>query len=110
MNHPLDHNGYTFYQMRYQPDIDPQTERPTGRFLSVFQVATNPGRPIIYAGCLLVVLGTAVQFYMRAGVCDLFTAAARMERERAAAKARAAEAKAHEAAQNERRRARASLI
>jgi hypothetical protein len=68
MNHPLDHNGYSFYQIQYLPDIDPHTERPTGRFLSVFQVAINPGRPIIYAGCLLVVLGTFVQFYMRAGV------------------------------------------
>lgn len=86
MNHPLDHNGYTFYQMRYQPDIDPHTDRPTGRFLSVFQVATNPGRPIIYTGCLLVVLGTFVQFYMRAGV---FTDGGKKERERAAARARA---------------------
>ena len=77
MNHPLDHTGYTFYQMRYQPDIDPQTERPTGRFQSVFQVATNPGRPIIYGGCLLVVLGTFVQFYMRAGV---FTDGGKRER------------------------------
>ena len=82
MNHPLDHNGYTFYQMRYQPDIDPHTERPTGRFLSVFQVATNPGRPIIYTGCLLVVLGTFAQFYMRAGV---FTDGGKKERARAEA-------------------------
>jgi hypothetical protein len=68
MNHPLDHNGYSFYQIGYQSDIDPHTERPTGRFLSVFRVAKNPGRPIIYAGCLLVVLGTFVQFTVRAGV------------------------------------------
>jgi hypothetical protein len=95
MNHPLDHNGFTFYQMRYQPDIDPHTERPTGRFLSVFQVATNPGRPIIYGGCLLVVLGTFVQFYMRAGV---FTDGGNKQRDRAAARARAAETKAREAA------------
>ena len=66
-------------------DIDPHTDRPTGQFQSVFQVATNPGRPIIYAGCLLVVLGTFVQFYMRAGV---FTDGGKKERERAAAKAR----------------------
>jgi ResB-like family len=95
MNHPLDHNGFTFYQMRYQPDIDPHTERPTGRFQSVFQVATNPGRPIIYGGCLLVVLGTFVQFYMRAGV---FTDGGKKERDRAAARARAAETKAREVA------------
>jgi hypothetical protein len=87
MNHPLYHQGYTFYQSRYQPDIDPQTERPTGRFQSIFQVAINPGRPIIYGGCLLVVLGAFVQFYMRAG---LFTDGGKRERERAAAKTRAA--------------------
>ena len=84
MNHPLDHNGYTFYQMRYQPDIDPQTERPTGRFLSVFQVATNPGRSIIYTGCLLVVLGAFFQFYMRAGV---FTDGGKKERKRGRSRA-----------------------
>jgi hypothetical protein len=87
MNHPLYHRGYTFYQSRYQPDIDPHTERPTGRFQSIFQVASNPGRPIIYSGCLLVVFGAFVQFYMRAGI---FTDGGKRERERAAARARAA--------------------
>jgi hypothetical protein len=86
MNHPLDHRGYTFYQQRYSPDFD-DNMRPTGRFQSIFQVATNPGRPIIYTGCLLVVLGTFVQFYMRAGV---FTDGGKRERERAEARARAA--------------------
>jgi hypothetical protein len=94
MNHPTDHRGYTFYQSRYVTDFDPQTRRPTGRFQSVFQVATNPGRPIIYTGCLLIVLGTFAQFYMRAGV---FTDGGKKERDRAAARARAAETKAHEA-------------
>jgi len=90
MNHPLYHRGYTFYQSRYQPDIDPHTERPTGRFQSIFQVAINPGRPIIYAGCLLVVLGAFVQFYMRAGV---FTDGGKKERQRTAqAKDRATKA------------------
>ncbi len=91
MNHPLYHQGYTFYQSRYQPDFDPQ-ERPTGRFQSIFQVAINPGRPIIYGGCLLVVLGAFVQFYMRAG---LFTDGGKKERERGSrCKARAKATKA----------------
>jgi hypothetical protein len=94
MNHPLYHRGYTFYQSRYQPDIDPHTDRPTGRFQSIFQVAINPGRPIIYSGCLMVILGAFVQFYMRAGV---FTDGGKRERERAAAKASAKEQKAREA-------------
>jgi hypothetical protein len=95
MNHPMDHRGYTFYQIDYFTDVDRHTRRPTGRFRSVFQVATNPGRPIIYTGCLLIVLGTFVQFYMRAGV---FTDGGKKVRERAAARARGAETKAREAA------------
>jgi hypothetical protein len=84
MNHPLDHRGYTFYQSNYIRVRDPQTRQFTGQFQSVFQVAKNPGRPIIYAGCFLVVLGTFLQFYMRAGI---FTDGGKRERERAAAKA-----------------------
>ncbi len=85
MNHPLDHRGYTFYQSNYIPMKDPRTRQPTGQFQSVFQVAKNPGRPIIYAGCMLVVLGIFLQFYMRAGI---FTDGGKKEREQAAAKAR----------------------
>ena len=81
MNHPLDHNGYTFYQSNYIRVRDPRTGQFTGQFQSVFQVATNPGRPIIYSGCLLVVLGAFLQFYMRAGI---FTDGGKKERERAA--------------------------
>ena len=81
MNHPLDHRGYTFYQSNYIRVRDPHTRQFTGQFQSVFQVATNPGRPIIYAGCSLVVLGAFLQFYMRAGI---FTDGGKRERERAA--------------------------
>lgn len=83
MNHPMDYRGYTFYQMKYDAERLPDSFQTTGRFQSIFQVATNPGRPIIYTGCLLVVLGTFVQFYMRAGV---FTDGGKRERERAAAR------------------------
>ncbi len=83
MNHPLDHRGYTFYQSNYIRVRDPQTRQFTGQFQSVFQVAKNPGRPIIYAGCFLVVLGTFLQFYMRAGI---FTDGGKKERDRAAAR------------------------
>jgi hypothetical protein len=93
MNHPLYHRGYTFYQSRYMPEIDPHTNQSTGRFESVFQVAINPARPVIYAGCLMVVLGAFVQFYMRAGI---FTDGGKRERERVAAKARKRLAKLQE--------------
>ncbi|WP_165245275.1 cytochrome c biogenesis protein ResB [Paludisphaera soli] len=84
MNEPMTHRGYTFYQMRYSPIVDPRTNQRTGQFQSVFQVGSNPGRPIIYAGSLLIVLGTLLQFTMRAG---LFSDGGKRERERAAKKA-----------------------
>ncbi len=88
MNHPLDHQGYTFYQSNYIRVRDPHSGQFTGQFQSVFQVASNPGRPIIYAGCLLVVIGAFLQFYMRAGI---FTDGGKRER---AAKKKAADAPA----------------
>jgi hypothetical protein len=91
MNHPLDHRGFTFYQSNYIRMRDPHTGGFTGQFQSVFQVATNPGRPIIYAGCLLVVAGAFIQFYMRAGI---FTDGGKKERERTLAKRQARAKKA----------------
>ena len=84
MNEPMTHRGLTFYQMRYSPIVDTRTGRRTGEFQSVFQVGRNPGRPIIYLGSFLVVLGTFIQFYMRAGV---FSDGGRRERALAAKKA-----------------------
>jgi hypothetical protein len=91
MNEPMSHRGYTFYQSRYSPIMDPHTGQRTGQFQSVFQVGLDPGRPIKYAGCVLIVLGTFIQFYMRAGV---FTDGGKRERERAARKAQLATAAA----------------
>jgi hypothetical protein len=84
MNEPLTHKGYTFYQSSFIPEEDPRTGARTGRFQSVLQVGKNPGRRVMYAGCLCVVFGIFVQFYMRAGV---FSDGGKRERERAAAKA-----------------------
>ncbi len=91
MNHPLDHRGYTFYQSNYIRERDPRTHQFTGQFQSVFQVAANPGRPIIYSGCLLVVIGAFLQFYMRAGI---FTDGGKKEREKKAKAKESALAKA----------------
>jgi hypothetical protein len=86
MNNPLDHRGFTFYQSNYIRMRDPHTGGFTGQFQSVFQVATNPGRPVIYAGCVLIVAGAFLQFYMRAGI---FTDGGKKERQRALAKKQA---------------------
>lgn len=82
MNHPLTWRDYTFYQSSYDRVVDPQTGRPTGRLKSVFAVRYDPAWcwGTVYLGCLLVVTGTFVQFYMRAGV---FTDGGKKERERA---------------------------
>ena len=52
-----------------------------GQFQSIFQVATNPGRPIIYAGCVLVV----VRGISSSSTCgrEYFTDGGKKERERA---------------------------
>lgn len=68
MNEPLAWKNYTFYQSNYIPLEDPRTGRGTGQFMSIFQVRYDPVWGITYLGCLLVVLGVFVQFYMRAGV------------------------------------------
>jgi hypothetical protein len=83
MNQPLTWRDYTFYQSNYDRVRDPRTGRPTGQFMSIFQVRYDPAWcwGTVYLGCLLVVLGTFVQFYMRAGV---FTDGGKKERERAA--------------------------
>ena len=83
MNDPMTHRGFTFYQMRYSALQDPHTGQRTGQFQSVFQVGVDPGRPIKYAGCIILVLGIFTQFYMRAGV---FSDGGKKERERAARK------------------------
>lgn len=84
MNEPFSHRGFTFYQSRYSALQDPHTGQPTGQFQSVLQVGTDPARPVKYAGCIVIVMGIFVQFYMRAGV---FTDGGRRERESAARKA-----------------------
>jgi cytochrome c biogenesis protein ResB len=86
MNEPLSHRGYTFYQSSFIRHADPRTGVEDGQFQSVFQVATDPGRSIKYAGCIFIVLGAFVQFYMRAGI---FTDGGKRELERAKARARA---------------------
>lgn len=74
MNEPLTHRNYTFYQSSFDPPSD-----SSGQFISVFQVRYDPTWSIVYLGCLMVVIGTFLQFYMRAGI---FTDGGKRERER----------------------------
>jgi hypothetical protein len=85
MNVPMTWRDRTFYQSSYNRVFDSRG-RETGQFLSVFSVRYDPVWcwGTMYAGCLLVVLGTFLQFYMRAG---LFTDGGKSERLRAERKA-----------------------
>jgi hypothetical protein len=91
MNEPLTYRDYTFYQSNYDRVRDKATGRPTGQFMSIFQVRYDPDWcwGTVYLGCLLVCLGTFVQFYMRAG---LFTDGGKRERARAESRAAGAPA------------------
>jgi len=64
MNEPLQHGGVTLYQTAFRPEVDGQG-RPTGRQLSVFTAATDPGRVAKYLGSLLLVAGIVMLYLMR---------------------------------------------
>jgi hypothetical protein len=59
MNEPLTRNRLTFYQSSF-------SEPGHGKSASTFSVAHDPGRGLKYAGSLLICLGIAIMFYMRA--------------------------------------------
>jgi hypothetical protein len=59
MNQPLTHRQFTFYQSGFD-------ENGHGQAVSVLNVAYDPGRPLKYAGSLMICLGIALMFYMRA--------------------------------------------
>jgi hypothetical protein len=59
MNEPLTHRRFTFYQSSFKDDGH-------GHEASVFSVAYDPGRLLKYAGSLMICLGIAIMFYMRA--------------------------------------------
>ena len=84
MNEPLTHRGWTFYQSSFNRVRDPDTGERDAVYASFFQVHYDPAWQVIYVGCLLVVVGTFLQFYMRAGV---FTDGGKREREKADARA-----------------------
>jgi hypothetical protein len=59
MNQPLSHRGLRFYQSSFR-------EAGHGKEASIFSVAYDPGRPLKYAGSLMICLGIVTMFYMRA--------------------------------------------
>ncbi|MFO0969839.1 MAG: cytochrome c biogenesis protein ResB [Gemmataceae bacterium] len=59
MNEPLTYKGLTFYQSSF-------SDTGHGMKTSTFSVGCDPGRWLKYGGCLLICLGIAIMFYMRA--------------------------------------------
>ncbi|HWE39260.1 MAG TPA: cytochrome c biogenesis protein ResB [Isosphaeraceae bacterium] len=79
MNRPLEHRGYKLYQSSFRA-MEDDDGNETGQYMSIFQIGYDPGRWLKYGGCILVVFGTFVQFYMRAGI---FTDGGKLEAARA---------------------------
>jgi hypothetical protein len=59
MNQPLSHRRFTFYQSGFNESGHDQEA-------SVLTAAYDPGRPLKYAGSLMICGGIAIMFYMRA--------------------------------------------
>lgn len=59
MNQPLSCNGFRIYQTGFEDGRD-------GRDVSRLTVTYDPGRATKYAGCLMICLGIAIMFRMRA--------------------------------------------
>jgi hypothetical protein len=58
MNEPLAYRGLRFYQSSFR-------DAGHGKEASIFTVACDPGRPLKYAGSLMICVGIATMFYMR---------------------------------------------
>lgn len=58
MNNPLKYDDFTFYQSSYF-QIDKNT------YGSVFSVNLDPGRPVKYFGCILLILGSIWHYFIR---------------------------------------------
>ncbi|MGZ3650771.1 MAG: cytochrome c biogenesis protein ResB [Bdellovibrionota bacterium] len=64
MNHPMKRAGYTFYQSSYLQDEN-------GEFHTILSVNKDPGRPVKYAGALLLVFGLVLHFLILHGKVKL---------------------------------------
>ena len=64
MNEPLTYHGVTLYQTAFTPEFDEQGNA-TGRQVSIFTVAKDPGRILKYLGSLVLIAGILVMYLMR---------------------------------------------
>ncbi len=64
MNNPLKKDDFTLYQASYFPLQDERGNPKEDEYGSVLTVNYDPGRPIKYAGSLLIVFGAALHFWI----------------------------------------------
>jgi cytochrome c biogenesis protein len=55
INHPLTYNGISIYQTAFDRD-------KFGNWYAGFQFSKDPGEPVVWVGCILMVLGLAIAF------------------------------------------------
>lgn len=64
VNQPLIHRGIAIYQTAFNLD-------PSGRVYAGFQFSKDPGEPLVWAGCILLMLGFVVNLGFRPRVAGL---------------------------------------
>jgi hypothetical protein len=57
MNQPLEYKGWSFFQSSYSTS--------GGRNVSILAASKDPGKPIVYVGAILLVLGTTILAFQR---------------------------------------------
>ncbi|HKR55819.1 MAG TPA: cytochrome c biogenesis protein ResB [Gemmatimonadales bacterium] len=57
VNYPFSHKGWSFYQSAFNDRVQPVR--------SILQVSYDPGKPVLYLGCIMVVSGTLFMLFLK---------------------------------------------
>jgi hypothetical protein len=67
VNYPFSHKGWSFYQSAFNDRVRPVR--------SILQVSYDPGKPVLYLGCIMVVSGTLFMLFLKPLLLRLVKAA-----------------------------------
>jgi hypothetical protein len=67
VNHPFTHNGWSFYQSAFNDRVRP--------VISILQVSYDPGKPVLYLGCIMAVSGTLFMLFLKPWLLRIFKSA-----------------------------------
>jgi len=67
VNYPFSHKGWSFYQSAFNDQATPVR--------SILQVSFDPGKPVLYLGCIMVVSGTVFMLFLKPLLLRLVRAA-----------------------------------